>query len=333
MFERFPFTARDGFSCNLLRVGNGEGATKGPVLLVHGAGVRGNIYNPPNDTNLIQVLKNEGYDVWLENWRGSIECPQNEWNLDLAAYNDHPAAVEEVCRITGKDKIKAIIHCQGSTSFMISAVQGLVPQVETIVTNAVSLHPVVPPWSVFKLTYLVPGVKLATKYLNPHWGDEAPTLTAKFFRGLTQLTHPEDDTAVGKMVSFTYGSGMPALWELNNLTETTKQWIRNEFGAVPLTFFDHIKACIKKGALISKDGKTNYAASAPKTDARFVFLAGKMNKCFKNESQERSFTFFNGHRANYHTLHQWDTYSHLDIFLGKNAQNDIFPTIIRELNT
>src|ERR1043165_7276821 len=172
MFERFPFTSRDGFACNLLRVGNGEGATKGPVLLVHGAGVRGNIFNPPNDTNLIEVLKNEGYDVWLENWRGSIECTPNEWNLDTVANNDHPAAVEEVCRQTGAEKIKAVIHCQGSTSFMISAVKGLVPQVETIVSNAVSLHPVVPSWSNFKLNYFLPLIKPVTSYLNPHWGDD-----------------------------------------------------------------------------------------------------------------------------------------------------------------
>ena len=40
--------------------------------------------------------------------------------------------------------MKAVIHCQGSTSFTMSAVAGLVPEVKTIVTNAVSLHPVVP---------------------------------------------------------------------------------------------------------------------------------------------------------------------------------------------
>ena len=33
------------------------------------------------------------------------------------------------------------MHCQGSTSFAMSAAAGLLPEVSTIVSNAVSLHP------------------------------------------------------------------------------------------------------------------------------------------------------------------------------------------------
>jgi hypothetical protein len=50
----------------------------------------------------------------------------------------------------------AVIHCQGSTSFMMSAVAGLLPEVKTIITNAVSLHTVVPDFSQFELKVLHP---------------------------------------------------------------------------------------------------------------------------------------------------------------------------------
>ncbi len=83
----------------------------------------------------------EGWDVWLENWRASIDIPHNHWTLDQAAVYDHPRAVQTVCTQTGASEIKAVIHCQGSTSFMMSALAGLVPQVTTIVSNAVSVHP------------------------------------------------------------------------------------------------------------------------------------------------------------------------------------------------
>ena len=331
-FDVFPFKALDNFNCNLWRLKTSSPTEKGPVLLVHGAGVRSNIFNPPNGKNLLDILTESGYDVWLENWRGSIECAKNEWDLDQVAQNDHPAAVHEVCRVTGASSIKAIIHCQGSTSFMISAVNGLIPQVKTIVSNAVSLHPVISRFSELKLNYIVPLVKPVTKYLNPKWGDEAPDLKAKAFRLLVQLTHPEDDTNVGKFVSFTYGTGFPALWELKNLSPETKEWIRNEFGNVPLSFFDHIKKSVKAGALVSANGQINYSSFKPKTDARLVFLTGKLNKCFSSESQERSYNYFDADKPGYHRLYQYDQYSHLDIFLGKNAVNDIFPTIIKELN-
>lgn len=64
--------------------------------------------------------------------------PPNKWTLDQAAVYDHPVAVRRVLEETGADRLKAIVHCQGSTSFMMAAVAGLLPQVTTIVSNAVS---------------------------------------------------------------------------------------------------------------------------------------------------------------------------------------------------
>ena len=127
-----PFTAGDGLKCNLINVRGGSPPTKGPVILVHGAGVRANIFRAPVATTFVDFLVAEGYDVWLENWRASIDLPPNQWTLDQAALFDHPKAVEKIVEETGCEKVKAVIHCQGSTSFMISALSGLVPQVDTI---------------------------------------------------------------------------------------------------------------------------------------------------------------------------------------------------------
>lgn len=331
-FDIIPFKALDGFDCNLWRLKHEGSKHRGPVLLVHGAGVRANIFNPPNEINLLDMLAEAGYDVFLENWRASTELPANKWDLDIVAKNDHPAAVQKVCEISNSKNCKAIIHCQGSTSFMISAVLGLVPQVTTIVTNAVSLHPVVPSWSRVKLDVILEMAGTITNYLNPAWGNKAPDFRSKFFKALVLATHFEKDTTVGKFVSFVYGSGFPALWELENLTDETKEWIRYEFGPVPVHFFRHIRKGVHYGSLVSVDGKKRYADANPETNARFVFFAGRLNKCFKSKSQEDSFNYFNKIKPDYHKLHVYDTYSHLDIFLGKNAHKDIFPVMIEELN-
>jgi len=57
---------------------------------------------------------------------------------------------------TGAGEVKAVIHCQGSTSFMMSAVAGLLPMSRRSSPTAVSLHTVVPPWSHFKVRYFLP---------------------------------------------------------------------------------------------------------------------------------------------------------------------------------
>lgn len=334
--RRVPFRAGDGLQCNLINVRGPEPPRKGPVLLVHGAGVRANLFRAPVRPTIVDYLVQQGYDVWLENWRASIDLPPNPWTLDQAALYDHPEAVKTVVRETGCEHIKAVIHCQGSTSFTMAALAGLLPQVTTIVSNAVSLHTVVPPWSVFKLNVLIPMVGLLTEYLNPQWGLAAPTVAAKLVSLITRLTHHECANPVCKQVSVTYGAGFPALWRHENLNDDTHEWLKREFAHVPLRFFRQMAHCVSRGHLVAVDGtKTlpaDFTAQAPQTDARFALFAGKLNHCFLPESQARTFAFLERYRANYHSLHILPTYGHLDVFWGTHAVRDTFPLILAELD-
>jgi hypothetical protein len=333
--EIVPFRAADGMECNLIHVQGSAAPVKGPVLLVHGAGVRANIFRSPVRTTLVDTLVNEGYDVWLENWRASIDLPPNSWTLDQAAVYDHPKAVKTVVDRTGADEVQAIIHCQGSTSFMMSAVAGLVPEVKTVVANAVSLHPVVPEWSRFKITYLTPTVGRLLDYLNPQWGLYSPTTLSRLITLLVMLVHHECDNPVCKMVSFTYGSGFPALWLHENLNDETHEWLKDEFAHVPITFFRQMARCVEEGHLVSVEGigglPENFVAAPPQTDARFAFLAGEKNNCFLPESQRKTFDFLDSLDKNRHSFHLLRNYSHLDVFMGRNAHRDVFPLILNEL--
>lgn len=336
-YERtVPFTSGDGFKCNLINIKSEENPPNGPVIVVHGAGVRANIFRPPVAVTLVDYLVQAGYDVWLENWRASIEFEPNEWDLDQAAKYDHPMAVKKIVEETGWDEIKAIIHCQGSTSFMMSAVAGLVPQVKTIVSNAVSLHPVVPKWSRTKSKLALPLVALMVRYLNPQWGNKAEGLAPKLIHAIVRATHHECDNGVCKEVSFTYGSGFPALWLHENLDDVTHEWLKNEFAEVPIHFFQHIKKCIKAGHLVAFKPTVSlpddYVKIIPKTKARFVFLTGEQNLCFLPESQIQTHNFFERFEPGRHTLYKIPNYSHLDVFLGKNAAKDTFPIILNELD-
>ncbi|WP_299083097.1 hypothetical protein [uncultured Paraglaciecola sp.] len=331
-----PFSAGDGLKLNLINVKNPANVSRGPVIVVHGAGVRANIFRAPVENTIVDALIEQGYDVWLENWRASIDFDSRFWTLDQAALYDHPYAVKKIIEITGATEVKALIHCQGSTSFTMSAVAGLVPQVSTIVSNGVSLHPVVPPWSKFKLSFMLPLVGLITDYLNPQWGIAAPTMAANLINSLVRLTHHECDNPVCKQVSFTYGSGCPALWLHENLNHETHYWLNQEFAAVPLCFFKQITQCIKWGNLVAIEGfpalPKDFARARPKTTARFAFIAGEDNRCFLAESQKRSYRYFSSITADFHSLHIFPKYAHLDVFMGKNAAKDTFPIIIDELN-
>ena len=336
-----PFTAGDGTQLNLVHVRGPRTPTRGPVLRVHGAGVRATIFRAPVRHTVVDLLLDAGYDVWMENWRASIALRGNPYTytLDQAAVYDHPFAVRKVAEETGvSEGIKAVIHCQGSTSFMMSAVAGLMPQVSAVVSNAVSLHPVVPTVANLKLRFAVPLVARLTPYIDAQWGVTQPTLLARALDLFVRATHHECDNPVCKWSSFMWGVGFPTLWRHENLDAKTHDWISGEFGAGSMAFFRQMARCLKAGRLVSYDNPTrdlpaDFTARPYDGRTRFSFFAGEENRCFLYESQVRTHTWFQKHQPGRHSLHIIPRYGHLDVFMGKNAYRDVLPLMVEELDS
>jgi pimeloyl-ACP methyl ester carboxylesterase len=329
-----PFKSADGFPCNVIHVGPARGRL-GPLLLVHGAGVRANIFLPPSRPTVAQFLSDAGYDVWLINWRASIDLEPNRWTLAQAAVNDYRPATDLILNATGAKSLKAVIHCQGSTSFMMAIAAGLLPEYTSVVSNAVSLHTIVPALSRIKSQIGLPTLGRFIDYLNPQWGISAPTGWPNVIDWYVRAMHHECNNAVCKHSSFTFGAGFPTLWRHENLDDETHEWLKGEFAHVPVTFFSEMARCIAAGHLVT-DGShpelpLDFAQQKPKTDARFTFLAGRLNACFTVESQRRTYEFLESFTPGYHAFHEFPAYGHLDVFIGKNAARDIFPVIADEL--
>lgn len=334
--EEVSFQTEDAKTLKLRRRLPASRSDLGPVLLVHGAGVRSHIFEPPRPGNIDVALAKAGFDVWNLDWRASIDQPPNEWTLDNAAVYDYPAAVKTILERTGRSTLKALVHCQGSTSFMISLVAGLLPEVTTVVSNAVSLHPVVPALARLKALYAVPSLGRFLPYLNPQWGISAPSGWPRAFDFYVRATRHECTNPVCKWSSFTFGSGAPTLWKHENLTSDVHEWLKGEFAHVPMTFFRQMSKSIAAGHLVST-GQFNHVLpasvveQAPRTDARIVLLAGQFNACFLPASQARSYDFLDRYAPGRHGYYELAGYGHLDVFIGKDAPNAVFPLIIDEL--
>lgn len=305
--------------------------------MLHGAGVRSQIFEAPREgaPNVGDMLAAEGFDVWSMDWRASIEQPPNQWTLDQAAVWDYPPALRYIRDATGATEVRALVHCQGSTSFMLSLVAGLLPEVTVVVSNAVSLHPVVPRRAGLKSRYALPTFGRFVDYLNPQWGIAAPPGWPRAFDQFVRATHHECNNPVCKWSSFTYGAGFPTLWRHENLSPATHEWLKGEFGHVPMSFFRQMNRCLQAGHLVTTGEFDSLPASvvaqAPRTEARIVLLAGELNDCFLPESQARSFDFLDRHAPGRHAFHQLAGYGHLDVFMGQDAPRDIFPLIVEEL--
>jgi hypothetical protein len=140
---------------------------------------------------------------------------------------------------------------------------------------------------------------------------------------------------VCKWSSYTYGAAKPTLWRHENLNRATHEWLRHEFAAVPLTFFEQINRCVRAGRLLSVEDHPelprDFAAQGPKTEAHVAFLAGARNNCFIAESQRASHEWYVRHAPGRARLHVFDGYGHLDVFMGDRAAAETFPTIVDEL--
>lgn len=331
-----PFRAGDGTPLSLVNVRGRHAPTRGPVLLVHGAGVRAAAFRPPTGHTVVDALLAAGFDVWLECWRAGADRPPVPWTLDDAAAYDHPAAVAAVLRHTGADRLPVVAHCQGSTSFVMALIAGLVPQVDTFVSSAVSLHPVVPRAAARKLRYLTPLFGTVARYVDAQWANGPRGLVPRLTCAAAGVLHRECDNGVCRMASFMFGAGHPTLWRHENLDEATHTWLRDEFGWAPVSFFRQMARCVRRGSLVSVTGNpllpADFAAADVRTDARFVFLTGAENACFDPVGQVRSHEHLTARRPGAgHTLHLVEGYGHQDVFIGKDAARDVFPLLVAEL--
>jgi hypothetical protein len=336
-----PVRAGDGRLLTLhhVRPAGGPAAHRGPVLLAHGTGVRANLfYTPPLRTTLVDALLQAGHDVWLESWRGSIDLDTCEYTLDEVAVHDHPALVGAVLDETGADRLKAVVHCQGSTSFTMAALAGLLPQVTDIVSNAVSLHVDLTPASRRRLQLLVPALERFMPGMDPQWAIRPPAPPAALYARTAELARRECRNPVCAVANFTYGPGPDVLWRHENLTDATHAWISREFGWVPTSFFRHMRACAAAGHLVSVDERVgglpeDFAMAAPRTDARFTLLAGAENTCFLPSGQRRTHAWLRAHRpGGDDALHVLPGYTHMDVFFGRDAARDVFGHIAAALD-
>ena len=319
----------DGRDLTLHHIRGDAEPTEGPVLLQHGTGVRANLfYGSPMPRSIVDVLVEDGFDVWLGNWRGSIDLPECDYTLDEVARFDHPALIAAVLRETGAQTLKAVVHCQGSTSFALACAGGLVPEVSDVVSNAVSFHVDVPRLSKLQMQMLIPLLSVGYPGFDPQWTLRPTALRARLLATWARTVRRECREPVCQMANYTYGVGGNILWDHANIDPPTHRWIAREFGWVPTTFFRQMSRCAGAGHLVAASGfdelPDDVVSSPPRNRPRWTFLAGSANRCFLPRSQERSFAWLDSLEPGRHALVEVPGYTHLDLFFGRDAERDVF---------
>jgi hypothetical protein len=333
-----PFETADGCELNLHRI-RAAGATpsRSPVLLICGMAMRANsFYDTPSRPSLVDALVEKGHDVWVENWRTSPDLPARDYTLDHAALYDHPQAVRRVCEATDRDELDVVAHCMGSASLTMSVLAGLVPQLRRIVSSSVSLHFDLERRSRVRLATLVPATSLVLPGTDPQWAARAPSVAAAGLARWGRFVCRTYPNPLNAFTTYVYGGRPEALWQRRNLDNETLDWLGREFGYAPFSFFRQIRRCSEAGHLVPVEGMpeldVRFDLTPPPEGTRFTFIAGSDNRFLLPRGQHKTYEHFKRLQPDKHDWVPLPGYGHFDLFAGRNAQDDVFPHILRALD-
>jgi cholesterol oxidase len=327
----YDFQASDGVGLRLTRY---QGGRKGPVILSPGFGTSGQAYCLDTvDTNLPEYLFAKNYDVWIFDYRASPALPSaaTQFTLDDIAARDYPAAVKLVREVSRAESVQFMAHCVGSLTFLLAMTQGL-EGVRSAVSSALTLHPVAPlinrVKARFRLATALAAVGMGTLttdvHANAHFGERAFDRLLRFYP-----SHDGCSSPFCRRVLFLYGE----VYDHSKLNPSTHQALPEVFGVANLTTFKQISRMLNKGHAVSSDGREIYLPEAARLRVPIAFIHGENNRLFLPRGSQQTFDYLckiNG--PEYYVRHVIPDYAHMDCFVGKDADRDVFPIVLAELD-
>ncbi len=329
----YPFTTDDGVDLLLTRY---QGGSKGPVMLTHGLGVSSLIFTIDTiDTNLVEYLCANGYDVWLLELRASIALPvsQTQYSADDIAEHDYPAAVEKIRQITEAPSVQVVAHCFGSTTFICAMLAGL-QGVRAAVCSQVATHMVVPSVTSIKSGLHVPDVlnRLGLHTLSAEAHSRERWSERVFDQALEcwPMRHEDKcDSGVCHRISFLYA----LLYNHDQLNLVTHDAALAEmFGVAGITAFRHLAAMVRHGTVVGADGSDRYMPHLDRLALPLTIIHGADNACFLPESTAKTvaaLTMTNG--PDWYRRRLIPGYGHIDCIFGARAVIDVYPHILQGL--
>ncbi len=321
----------DGVTLRLTRYKSG---TKGPVILSHGLGVSSRIFSIDTiDTNLLEYLFLHEYDVWLLDYRSSIEltAAKTQYTADNVATQDYPTAVAKVRDLTGADTVQMVVHCFGATTFFMAMLAGL-QGVRSAVCSQIATHLQAPLLTHIKAGLHLPtvlktmGVDSLTAYVDSHadWQD-------RLFDASLRL-HPTEfeercRNSVCHRITFLYGT----LFEHDQLNTATHSALHEMFGVAAIEALEHLALLVRKGRLVDAQGKDVYLPHLERLAIPIGFIHGAENACYHPDSTEITFRKLREKNGDLYTRHVISNYGHIDCIFGKNAVIDVYPLILNHL--
>src|SRR4051794_7821028 len=320
----------DGTTVRLTRYKFGD---KGPLVLAPGYGNAARAF--AIDTvpkNWVQYLGEHGYDVWLLDYRASPDLPASygQFHVDDIALQDWPAAVHVERDVSGSDTVQAMGHCVGGLSLFM-AMGGGMQGVRSLTFSSLAGNPIPTPgnqaraWARLATLFKALGIKRLDTDYRP---DKLDGKLLEAVMKVMPFRHVYNNP-VARRIFFIYGD----VYDFENINQPTmERAVPGFFGGGNMTFFEHISLMIRAGEARDAVGKNAYWANLENFKVPINFITGEHNKMFVPKGLQRSYdTLRKAHGTSLYSHSVIKDYAHLDLWLGENAERDVWPTALAEL--
>jgi cholesterol oxidase len=330
-----PIALADGFRIRLTRY---RGGAKGPVILAPGFTVKASSFAIDTvEQNLAEYLTFHGYDVWLFDYRASQDSgsPIKKFTIDDIANVDWPAAVKYVCGETGAADVQVLAHCVGSMSLLMALLKGM-KGVRSVISSALTLHPVTNWLSYLKVDLDV--VRLLEKISELKCGFNIVPGDTEFEHEIDFIAWnvpvPEGEECKNPVCHriFTIFGPSYAHSQLNHATHTA---MMDMFGRIAIPPFEQLALIMQREKAVDHLGHDCYLkpALASNLALPISFITGSMNQEFDPETITRTHRWLVEHNgAAYYDRHVFEGYAHMDLFIGRQAANDVYPYLLEQLD-
>jgi cholesterol oxidase len=317
-----------------LRLVRYEGGRRGPVLLAAGFGMPATSFLLDTvDTNLTEYLVHAGYDVWLFDYRASIDLPSahSAFTLDDIARRDWPEAVAEVRRVTGAGSVQALGHCVGSASLMMALADGL-EDVRSAVCMQFTMHPVTSHLNTFKATLKVDRLlaRVGLRTVQPQAGITIPNSLLDL--GLRAAPMPRAERC-GKTLCRWINAIYGCTHAHEQLDDATHDELDEMFGVGNLPALGHLGTIMNRRLVVDADGREAYTRHPERLQLPILLVQGERNYIFRAAGSMRTLRWLQ--TANEPSLYERAVlpgYAHLDALIGRDAARDVFPVLTEHLD-
>jgi cholesterol oxidase len=243
---------------------------------------------------------------------------------------DWPAAIAHVRAVTRADSVQVLAHCVGGLSLFM-AIGGGLEGVRSAIFSALAGHPIPTVGNQIRA-----GVRLATVFkkigidgLNTDYDpSKLPDRAVERLMKTVPFRHVYDHP-VARRIYFVYGD----VYRYENINKPTmEEAVPAFFGNGNITFFEHISLMIRASAARNVQGEDVYLSNTDAYKLPIAFLTGEYNRMFVPRGLKRSYDHLRAaNPQEEYTHHVFKDYAHLDCWLGTNAERDVWPTALAEL--